>query len=89
MKSGDAKTEKTPATKVNPGATTGKSDKLNTTLNTTMGGATTTNKFGGKGISVKREVEANPFKALLDITDLIDMEGPSATGGPKEIEKEV
>jgi hypothetical protein len=25
----------------------------------------------------------------LDITDLIEMEGPSATGGPKEIEKEV
>ena len=26
---------------------------------------------------------------MLDITDLIEMEGPSATGGPKEIEKEV
>ena len=34
-------------------------------------------------------MEQNPFKTLLDITDLIEMEGPSATGGPKEIEKEV
>jgi hypothetical protein len=61
---------------------------LNATLNTTAGNATT-GKFGAKGNSSKREVEQNPFKALLDITDLIEMEGPSATGGPKEIEKEV
>lgn len=63
---------------------------MNTTLNTTVApGGTTTGKFGAKGNASKREVEQNPFKALLDITDLIEMETHSATGGPKEIEKEV
>jgi len=57
-------------------------------LNTTAGG-NATGKFGAKGAASKREVEQNPFKTLLDITDLIEMEGQSATGGPKEIEKEV
>ena len=59
---------------------------------TTAPGGTTTGKFGAaaaKGNASKREVEQNPFKTLLDITDLIEMEGPTATGGPKEIEKEV
>jgi hypothetical protein len=58
-------------------------------MNTTSGagGTTTTGKF--KANVAKREVEQNPFKTLLDISDLIEMEGPSATGGPKEIEKEV
>ena len=57
-------------------------------MNTTAGaGNTTTGKF--KANAAKREVEQNPFKTLLDITDLIEMEGPSATGGPKEIEKDV
>jgi len=57
-------------------------------MNTTAGaGTTTTGKF--KANAAKREVEQNPFKTLLDISDLIEMEGPSATGGPKEIEKEV
>jgi hypothetical protein len=60
---------------------------LNATLNTTAGNAT--GKFGVKGGASKREVEQNPFKTLLDISDLIENEGPSATGGPKEIEKEV
>lgn len=80
--------EKAPAAKANAVAANTTTKTMNNTL-TTTGNATSTNKFGGKGISVKREVEANPFKALLDITDLIDMEGQSATGGPKEIEKEV
>ena len=64
-------------------------NNLNATMNTTAGagGNTTTGKF--KANVAKREVEQNPFKTLLDITDLIEMEGPSATGGPKEIEKEV
>ena len=61
---------------------------LGATMNATNAG-TTSAKFGGKGNLSKREVEQNPFKALLDISDLIDLEGPTATGGPKEIEKEV
>jgi hypothetical protein len=60
---------------------------LNATLNSTTG--TATGKLPVKGGASKREVEQNPFKTLLDITDLIEMEGPSATGGPKDIEKDV
>lgn len=62
---------------------------LGETMKTTLGGGTT-GKFGGIKINAaKREVEQNPFKTLLDISDLIEMENPTATGGPKEIEKEV
>ena len=43
-------------------------------MQTTAGGGTT-GKFGGKINLTKREVEQNPFKTLLDITDLIEMEG--------------
>ena len=67
------------------------SKDLNATMTTSgPSGTATTGKFGGgKGNLSKREVEQNPFKTLLDISDLIEMEGATAAGGPKETEKEV
>lgn len=77
--------------KSKPNQTAKSGNPMNETMKTTTGGAgTTTGKFSQvKGNVSKREVEQNPFKALLDITDLVEMEGQSAIGGPKEIEKEV
>lgn len=42
---------------------------------------------GGKFVAaswVKKEVEQNPFKTLIDISDLVEMED-----NPKDVEKEV
>lgn len=59
-------------------------------MTTTGGPSATTGKFGAtKGNASKREVEQNPFKTLLDISDLIEMEVQTAVSGPKEVEKEV
>jgi len=62
-------------------------DPINKTQNIKQNVKVTKQEKGGKFVAasrVKKEVEQNPFKTLIDISDLLEMED-----NPREVEKEV